>query len=193
MNKLLLQLGLLALSFSLAAPAGATVVASNVVRFAQGADFNVAPGTSFTVDLVGENFPAGPDGAAFSLSWNPAVLGYVGASIANPPWDASFISADNAGSGVIDYLFLSKSTAGDAGNHFALASFTFNVLGNVGSSTELVLSNDPFEVGFVAPGAVPIAANYLNSQVHVVPVPAGVWLFGSGLLGLLGLKKRVNA
>lgn len=30
----------------------------------------------------------------------------------------------------------------------------------------------------------------LRGEVTVVPVPAGVWLFGSGLIGLFGLRKR---
>jgi hypothetical protein len=28
-------------------------------------------------------------------------------------------------------------------------------------------------------------------QVNAVPIPAALWLFGSGLLGLLGFRKRV--
>ncbi len=42
-----------------------------------------------------------------------------------------------------------------------------------------------------------IALNYLGSDNHgvmlvrtPVPIPAAVWLFGSGLLGLIGFSKR---
>ena len=72
------------------------------------------------MDLVGTNFTLGPDGAAFSLAWDPTVLSYVTTAIANPPWDAPSVSDTNAASGVIDYVFLSKTT-GDAGANFALA------------------------------------------------------------------------
>jgi len=83
---------------------------------------------------------------------------------------------------------LGKS-AGDAGANFAIASFTFNVLGNPGDTSALTLSIDPFDVGFVAPGTVPINVNFVNSQVQVVPIPAAAWLFGSGVLGLFGMKR----
>ena len=34
---------------------------------------------------------------------------------------------------------------------------------------------------------------YSESLVHVVPVPAAVWLFGTGLLGLVGVARRKTA
>jgi hypothetical protein len=40
-------------------------------------------------------------------------------------------------------------------------------------------------------------ANYpggeIRGQVNVVPVPAAVWLFGSGVLGLIGIARRKKA
>ena len=35
-----------------------------------------------------------------------------------------------------------------------------------------------------------IASTYINPKVSAVPVPAAVWLFGSGLLGLAGFSRR---
>jgi len=32
--------------------------------------------------------------------------------------------------------------------------------------------------------------NYVGGQASVVPIPATVWLFGSGLLGLVGIARR---
>jgi hypothetical protein len=179
-----------------AASAQASVTLTNTVSFTE-STFNVNNGDTLTVDLVGSNFTLGPDGAAFSLAWNPSVLSYVNTSITNPSWDATFVNADSAASGLIDYVFLAKSTAGDAGANFALASFTFNVIGNAGDVSSLTLSNDPYNVGFISPGAVPINVNYIDSQVEIaaVPVPAAAWLFGSGLMGLLGsmrLRKSIT-
>lgn len=192
MNKMLKKslslIGGLTLLVALNGPVYAAVVAPNSVQFTQGSVINVATGSSLTVDLVGSNFTAGPDGAAFSLSWDPTVLSYVSASVANPPWDTSFVSDTNAASGIIDYVFLIKSV-GNAGSDFALASFTFNVLGNAGAQTALSLSNPAIaDTGFVLPGGSLINVNYVNSQVQVapVPVPAAAWLFGTGLMGLLG-------
>jgi len=192
MKHPVLLIGALAATLLTAAPVSATVIATSVVKFSQGENINVSAGDTFTVDLIGENFPDGPDGAAFSLSWNPGVLSYVGTAIANPPWDASFISDGNAGTGLIDYVFLGKSV-GNAGTNFALASFTFNVVGNQGESSALSLNIDSFNVGFVSPGALPINTSFIGSQVQVVPVPAAVWMFATGLAGLMGssnLRKK---
>lgn len=38
-----------------------------------------------------------------------------------------------------------------------------------------------------------MSMQYLGSEASVVPVPATVWLFGSGLLGLIGMSKRKKA
>jgi len=182
--------------FCLASIAQASVVLTNTVSFTQ-STFNFSNGDSLTVDLVGNNFTLVPDGAAFSLAWDPAVLSYVNTSITNPSWDSSFVNADSAATGLIDYVSLAKSTDGDAGANFALASFTFNVVGNAGAVSSLTLSNDPYNVGFISLGAEPINVSYLNSQVQVVapvPVPAAAWLFGTGLIGLMSsmrLRKAV--
>jgi hypothetical protein len=41
---------------------------------------------------------------------------------------------------------------------------------------------------------VPTGGDYvLNVSVSAVPIPAAAWLFGSGLIGLAGLKRRQKA
>lgn len=172
-----------------ASPVSATVLAPNTVMFSQGNVINASEGDTLTLDLRGYNFTQGPDGAAFSLNWNPLVLSYVGSTVANPPWDSAFVSDENSGS--IDYVFLSKLTAGDAGNSFAIASFTFGILGAVGSETTISIGNPAFDdTGFTLPGGALVDVNYVNSQVHVVPLPAAVWMFGAGLAGVLGPMTR---
>ncbi|MHC5118397.1 MAG: VPLPA-CTERM sorting domain-containing protein, partial [Planctomycetota bacterium] len=41
------------------------------------------------------------------------------------------------------------------------------------------------------PGITPAFYGTLTGQ-YVVPVPAAAWLFGSGLMGLIGIAKRKN-
>lgn len=172
-----------------ASPVSATVLAPNTVMFSQGTIINASEGDTLTLDLRGYNFTQGPDGAAFSLNWNPLVLRYVGSTVANPPWDSAFVSDENSGS--VDYVFLSKLTAGDAGNSFAIASFTFDILGAVGSETTISIGNPAFDdTGFTLPGGALVDVNYVNSQVHVVPLPAAAWMFGAGLAGMLGPMTR---
>lgn len=180
--------------FMFSAPAAATVATPNTVMFSQGAIINALNGTFLDLELRGYDFTDGPDGAAFSLSWNPTVLGYVGSTIANPPWDTSFVGDEN--SGAIDYVFLNKLTSGDAGNSFALATFRFHVLGDFGSETTITIGNPAFDdTGFTLPHGTLVAVNYVNSQVQVVPLPAAIWMFGAGLAGIGGgtLKRRKPA
>ena len=122
------------------------------------------------------------------------MLDYVSTSIANPPWDTSYVSDANAASGIIDFVFLIKSF-GNADSNFDIASFTFNVLGNPGATTALALSNPAIpDTGFTLPGGTLIDVNYVNSQVQVAPFQPGCsWLFGTGLMGLMGsMRIRKN-
>ncbi len=49
-----------------------------------------------------------------------------------------------------------------------------------------------FELGCITPGSSNVAGsgNCSVTTVSAVPVPAAVWLFGSGMLGLMGLARR---
>lgn len=186
-KKPLSMLSGLVLLAMFSAPASAWT--PNTVMFSQGNIINANAGDTLTLELRGYDFTLGPDGAAFSLSWDPLVLSYVGSEVANPPWDSAFMSEENAGA--IDYVFLNKLTAGDAWNSFAIASFTFNVLGAVGSETIIGIGNPAFDdTGFTLPGGTLVDVNYVNSQVRVVPLPAAAWMFGFGLAGLLGPMGR---
>ncbi len=50
------------------------------------------------------------------------------------------------------------------------------------------------QIGLVWDNNYPsLAASFDNVQVSTVPLPAAVWLFGSGLLGLIGFSKRKKA
>jgi hypothetical protein len=57
-----------------------------------------------------------------------------------------------------------------------------------------ILSADPFQFPGV-PGSSEDNAGYFgpNFKVAPVPVPAAVWLFGSGLLGLIGIARKRKA
>lgn len=168
--------------------ANASGALSNVIKLSQGENISVTSGSVLTVDVVGENFIVGPNGAGFSLNWNPAVLSYVSNSLVSPPWNGSSVYEGNAPSGSLDFVFLTMDT-GNAGTNFGLGSFTFNVLGSPGDLTALTLGNDAYSIGFIN-GVTGLNVNYISSHVQVVPLPAAIWMFGAGLAGMLGTIKR---
>lgn len=174
--------------------AQASAALTNVVKISQGETVAAISGGTLTVDVVGENFsPLGPDGAAFSLSWNPNVLQYVSTSFLNPIWNFTSADETQAAAGVIDPVLMGISTLGvNAGSDFGLVSFTFNVVGNPGEVSGLVLGNDAYGIGFIN-GETGLNVNYVNSQVQVVPLPAAIWMFSAGLAGVMGAMKRRKA
>jgi len=144
--------------------------------------------------LEGRDFTDAVDAAAFTINWDPTVLQYVTTVVANPPWDTAAINDANAAAGVVDFVFLGQSVGTSSGT-FGLATLSFNVVGGDGKYTSISFADSAFG-GFVAPGGVPVSVNYVAGQVGVnipltpVPVPAAFWLFGSGLLGLVGMARR---
>ena len=57
------------------------------------------------------------------------------------------------------------------------------------SATDLTF--DSFNFSFVSTGQ--LAGTWTTATISPVPVPAAAWLFGSGLLGLVGLARRKAA
>ena len=197
MNRLTNKIGLLIWSLCTVLFLGTGAATASTVQFSQGSSIYVGPGEIFTLNLVGENFASRPDGAAFSLVWDPAVLSYQGITVANPPWDTQAIGDSNVASGHLDFVFLGK-TSGSVGNnpgtnYFDLAAFSFKAIGNIGNISTLAVALDSFNTGFVAPGAQTIPVTFVNSQVQVVPVPTAAWLFGSAFTGLIGFARRKSA
>ena len=76
------------------------------------------------------------------------------------------------------------------------ATFTFDVVGAAGSFSDVItVSDNIFFTGWAnQAGAVDIPTNYIDIREDVgqVPVPAAVWLFASGLLGMVGVARRRN-
>lgn len=172
-------------------PLATTSAQAGVVKFSQGNDLTAPIGGTLAIDVIGEGFAdGGPDGAAFSLTWDPTVLTFTEAVPSDSIWDSVYIEKSNVGTGSIDYAFFSKTTSGGAGVNFGLASFMFNVIGTSGATTSLNLGIDSLETGFVLPGDVPIEVTYVDSQVTTVPLPTTAWSFLVGLLGTLRWHRK---
>lgn len=86
------------------------------------------------------------------------------------------------------------NTLGEAGTQGELYSFGFTAAAGETLSFDWMFSTDdyhPFhDFAFIDIGSMHYE---VLAEINAVPVPAAVWLFGSGLLGLLGLRKRSHA
>ncbi len=74
----------------------------------------------------------------------------------------------------------------------AIASLTIDAVDNPNNVFWPKL--DHFYVGSAVPATIPVSLIPPTVPISaVVPVPAAIWLFGSGLLGLFSLKRRVSS
>ena len=59
------------------------------------------------------------------------------------------------------------------------------------SHTFIVQDADTYRLSFGAAGQEETLGGFIDSvSIHAVPLPAAAWLFGSALLGLVGLGRR---
>lgn len=87
--------------------------------------------------------------------------------------------------------FISFFTEGDA---FTPSDNGVDIL-SIGRISDGLDSNNnalDFELGCITPGTANIAGSgdCSTMSVSAVPIPAAVWLFGSGLIGLVGFARR---
>ena len=104
----------------------------------------------------------------------------------------SIAAVDSGVSGVVNLFELSLDLATDLDTlqlpTFSLATLTFDTLA-LGSST-LGISNAVLSDAW----GFELFANVVDGAITTtIPVPAAAWLFGSSLIGLIGLAKRKKA
>ena len=76
-----------------------------------------------------------------------------------------------------------RLSRGSVDNNLISASYAYGLNGTFGSTTTFANTSDIFH------GETFTRAQF-QASVPSVPVPAAVWLFGSGLLGLVGVARR---
>ena len=156
----------------------ATITAGSLL---QGGTCSIGPCDASTTDVGGEfgfatSWSGGPS-AGYGISSSGYIGGegtlFGGANLDNPA------APDGINFGIISSLGVYNPNGGLAGDPVIqdTVTFTFN-----GASGLLVsdISNVSFQYG----------TDFAESNIPGVPVPAALWLFGSGLLGLAGVARR---
>jgi hypothetical protein len=163
--------------------------AATVNVFISPAESTVTLGSSFDVEIRGSyGGPASLAGGAVNLTFDKNVLNVV--SVLVNPAVGDFVAEngtiDNANGSVEVIGF--ASFIGIAGD-FKLATVSLQAVGLGTSPLQLSDPNDPVfpwtNYDFsVSPSGDTVTPQFSHGSVTAVPLPAGAWLFLTGLLGL---------
>lgn len=155
---------------------------------------NETVGNPFMVDIVGRDFTGGSGGSlggGLEITWDNAVINLQG--------DLAGLNITFAG----DQFFAPAPVLNPGSLSFSVTSFTGVTLSDfdIATLTFDTLAPGAFNMGVNvsaldvwtdSDGLVDVTPTGVGASVTVsaVPVPAAVWLFGSGLVGLVGIARR---
>ncbi len=187
------------------------------------ADLTVANGAPFSLMIEGVDFLEETASGGFQLTWDNTVMTLLSSdtdifdgSAANGGlgglndngWTFSSVDSSGAGIGVLD---IAPGTFGfptfpTFSGNFAIVTLDFLAIAPVAPTAEnafldaVIKVNGDTLLWLDATNSNPLATqpDYLDTTITitpnaVVPVPAAVWLFVSGLLGLVGVARRRTA
>ncbi len=129
--------------------------------------------------------PTSPSTLQFEVTIfaNPAELIFANTSLPGDSVFLGFYDLDLGGAYVFDSATFEVGTSG---TFAAVSESGFDVAGNGSAGSLMDLEfyfNDPTEFDGVD-------TLTMDARFSAVPVPAAVWLFGSGLIGLIGVARR---
>ena len=142
---------------------------------------NVAVGDAFSVDIVGDFTDLA--GGVIDLGFDSAVL-RVDSVVIDPYWDFDPLPGGPAAGNVWPEISFDAFVNDPATGTLTIATINLTALAE--GSSNLVVLNSFFAA------SVELFPTLIDGTVNVsaVPIPAAVWLFGSGLLGLIGVARR---
>ena len=146
-------------------------------------------GSTFTLDIVGTGF-SGTEGGGAEFLFDETILQVNSVTIDTGVWD-TFTNDGTINNANGDVTNIAVAAFNDPGSNFIVATVEFTAVGD--GFTDLILSENPLNPW--ASGGNTINPTLTNGAVTVsaVPLPAAFWLFGSGLLGLVGMARHKNA
>ncbi len=189
--------------FLLTGSANATIVTADADAFATGTDISNAF-AGLTLSFEGTTSFGITDGIIYSADESGALLASTGTRVfgtADPTYPNLFtgastsvfridfdttmftVSVDALADDISDLAQLTAYTAGD------VVIDTYLTALMVSGASETMTVNGGNIAYVIAEGVSPDAVGFDNLVANTVPIPAAVWLFGSGL-GLLGWFRR---
>lgn len=156
---------------------------------------SVGPGGTFTVSLVLDATDApgahpGLYGGEIVVDFDRTLLSYGGFTLASGV--SLFSPQVVATSGNTQTVTLGFDNAPDSGT---VGTFSFTALGPAGSLATLGLADtDDFSGSFASyvPTYQRFYPAFIDAEVNVVPLPAGVWLLATGVVALGALRSRAR-
>jgi hypothetical protein len=169
--------------------ATALLFGSGGVALAATVDFDpnpifVASGETFDLDIIGTDFFTSLAGGTFDLGFDSAKLQINSVTINTATYDFLPDGGGLLSPGLWGTVGFDTFATAPVGN-MTIATVNLTAL-MIGSSEVVILNSEFFDdgtIGLLNPTLQP-------GVVNAVPVPAAVWLFGSGLLGLVGVARR---
>lgn len=157
----------------------------------------VTTGDTFTLTVGATDLPVDTLGGSVRLVWDPTLIelsagANIGPTIFNAGLDGFSSTMLNVSGSTLDVDVITLSSPQ---NPTRLFSVDFTVIGTVSANTDISVGAaiDPNAFGWLTTtlGDIPMDYSATTSiTVSAVPVPPAVWLFGSGLLGLVGVARR---
>jgi hypothetical protein len=178
----------------------ASLVAASVANAAtvsvNPASQTVVTGSTFQLTVSGSDFLDGAVAGGFLMTWDPTVARLdttaadaLGGAL-GPSWTDLLGFTPTANSlDVSAAVSFFLPPVGVGGTAFDFITLNFTALAPVGTAINIGVGiGGPWQDG----NLLNVDPTYVGATVTVsaVPVPAAVWLFGSGLLGLVGVARR---
>lgn len=147
-------------------------------------DSSAQVGGNLSIDLLA-NIPDPVLGWGLDVTFNTSIINRTGIAV-GPQWSPAMAADGDGLAGLAFPLPIS-------GDNVLLATLSFDALAQGSTPLEASATVGDLTEGFALASGGFAEVVYTPGSAAVVPIPAAAWLFGSGLLALVGIARRKKA